>query len=555
MAAAFYVLLLSLFEAFYLRAGLVSLIQWLGSNSDPIAVGITVVYCLAAFYLSTLFVVGMLSSKLPYKIVYFSVFTFALLTEFGYARAIGRFTNGLDIGVALSATGDQQYYAISNFVEPSSLLAILGLAGMLAFTGRKWKATRGPGMLAIVLIGLSLFSIHLAFVNSILFDRRFTANSLTSFFQTSAEYFVYERLSSPVARAMVEAPSTVSPPKNNIVVIFDESVRGDHFSLNGYERKTTPLLDELEKKKLLANFGIAVSGATSSAPSFKAFVTGATPDDIATNGFGTTLGMPTIFQFAKAMGYRTYYIDGQRTDHWWDQAEDAPFLDHYITSIDLTGDYERYVDRGAIDRVGSEERVDLWEVDAKIATTIKDIYSGSTGNFILVYKRGIHIPYQNAYPEKETVWKPAYNWDDYYEIPGPDKVNAVINSYDNSLLYNVESFFRPLANDYSNLPNNTVIAYTSDHGESLYAQGAAGHGGSSRPEATVPLFLIGLKDRPVDTSFKASHANLFTSLLDLMEYPDSLRKHPYAISLLKARGSDSRKRFFNPAGQGKVPFD
>jgi glucan phosphoethanolaminetransferase (alkaline phosphatase superfamily) len=100
------------------------------------------------------------------------------------------------------------------------------------------------------------------------------------------------------------------------------------------------------------------------------------------------------------------------------------------------------------------------------------------------------------------MWKPAYNWDDYYEIPAADKMDAVINSYDNAIRYSVERFFRPLANDYSNLPNNTVIAYTSDHGESLYAHGAAGHGGSSRAEAMVPLFLIGLKDDTIDTSFK-----------------------------------------------------
>jgi hypothetical protein len=39
-----------------------------------------------------------------------------------------------------------------------------------------------------------------------------------------------------------------------------------------------------------------------------------------------------------------------------------------------------------------------------------------------------------------------------------------------------------------------------------------------------------------------------------MQYPETLRR-PYAISLLKAHGSDSKKRFFDPAGQGKVAFD
>ena len=558
MLSAAYVLFLCLFEAIYLRTGFVSLVEWLRADSDALTIAITVIYALGAIYLSFLFVLASLSSKWPYKIIYLAVFAFAILVEYGYSRAIGRFTNGFDVSVAISATGDQRAYAASNFVEPTSFLPIAVLAVMMWVAGAKWKATAGPGVLAAVMIGLAAFSVHLAFVNPILFDRGFTGTSLSSLFLTSAEYSVYEPLSSPVSRETVESPTGVLQPKNNIVVIFDESVRGDHLSLNGYERRTTPFLDDLKQRKLLANFGIAVSGATSSALSYDAFVSGATADDIASKGFLTTKGMPIIFQYAKAMGYRTYYIDGQRTDYWAGGEGDTRFLDHFISSREIVGpnwEHEKFIDRGGIDRIGSDDKVDPWELDARIAETVKDIYSGSTGNFIFVYKRGTHIPYQNAYPENETTWKPAYNWDDYYEIPSGDKLKAVMNSYDNSIRYNIDGFFRSLATDYSNLPNNTVIAYTSDHGESLYAQGAAGHGGRSREEATVPMFMIGLKDRSVDTSFKASHANLFTSLLDLIDYPEEMRKHSYAVSLFKASGSASTKRFFNPDAQGKVPFD
>ena len=558
IASATYVLFLCLFEAFYLRAGFFPLAEWLRGSSDPIAIAITIVYASAAIYLSFLFVLAALSSRWAYKLLYLAVFSFGILVEYGYSRAIGRFTNGFDVGVALSATSEQQHYAAFAFLEPSSFIPILVLVGMIWAAGAKSRAAAGPGVFAAVVIVTALFSIHLAFINPILFDRRFTGTSLNSIFLTSAEYFVYEPLSAPVARATVESPANVAPPRNNIVVIFDESVRGDHLSLNGYERRTTPFLDELERRNLLSNFGVAVSGATSSAPSFYAFVSGATVDEVATHGFAATHGLPTIFQYAKAMGYQTYYIDGQRTDYWGGRPDDTKFLDHFISSRQLVGpdwQYEKYIDRGQVDRIGSENEVEPWELDFKIAETVKDIYTGSAGNFIFIYKRGTHIPYQNAYPERETVWKPAYNWDDYYEIPGADKLNAVVNSYDNSIRYNVDGFFQSLATDYSNLPNNTVIAYTSDHGESLYAQGAAGHGGRSREEAKVPMILIGLKDRVVDTSFKASHANLFTTLLDLIDYPDQMRKHSYAISLFKARASDSRKRFYNPDAQGKVPFE
>ena len=54
-------------------------------------------------------------------------------------------------------------------------------------------------------------------------------------------------------------------------------------------------------------------------------------------------------------------------------------------------------------------------------------------------------------------------------MPPADKIDAVKNSYDNSLRFNLDDFFRNLASDYGRLPNGTVIVYTSDHGESFFA--------------------------------------------------------------------------------------
>jgi hypothetical protein len=47
-----------------------------------------------------------------------------------------------------------------------------------------------------------------------------------------------------------------------------------------------------------------------------------------------------------------------------------------------------------------------------------------------------------------------------------------------------------------------------------------------------------------DTAFKPMHANIFPTVLDLMNYPDNLRQHEYAISLLQAKGTDPGERYF-----------
>jgi glucan phosphoethanolaminetransferase (alkaline phosphatase superfamily) len=105
------------------------------------------------------------------------------------------------------------------------------------------------------------------------------------------------------------------------------------------------------------------------------------------------------------------------------------------------------------------------------------------------------------------------------------------------------------------LPNNTVIVYTGDHGESFFENGKAGHGGETTGEAEVPLFILGMSDARIDVGFKASHHNIFATLLDLMNYPEELRRSEYSKSLLKAKAADSSSRFFNPGPGKKIRFD
>lgn len=72
----------------------------------------------------------------------------------------------------------------------------------------------------------------------------------------------------------------------------------------------------------------------------------------------------------------------------------------------------------------------------------------------------------------------------------------------------------------------------------------------------VPLFMIGKLGNEIDTKFKAAHDNIFATLLDLMNYPEALRNRAYAISLMKAKESDSRERYFvSPESKNKVKFD
>jgi hypothetical protein len=78
-----------------------------------------------------------------------------------------------------------------------------------------------------------------------------------------------------------------------------------------------------------------------------------------------------------------------------------------------------------------------------------------------------------------------------------------------------------------------VILYTSDHGRS-YEDSWRAH--------AVPLMMFGDARPSMDTGYRASHVNIFATLLDLMGFPEEQRPVGYARSLVKARAVDREAR-------------
>ena len=54
-----------------------------------------------------------------------------------------------------------------------------------------------------------------------------------------------------------------------------------------------------------------------------------------------------------------------------------------------------------------KEGLKQWQIDEHIAEMVNKIFTSSTGNFIFIYKRGCHFPYEKNFPPSDTVWQPA----------------------------------------------------------------------------------------------------------------------------------------------------
>lgn len=483
------------------------------------------------------------TSNYKFRLIYWLIFCLAIFSEYSYQNAFQRFSNLEDMENAfIAADFSIKLNAISIYFNWLAIIPCLFYGSLLFFakpqTNKTWRY-----LLLNLIIFTSFFSFTAYYTRNI-----FHTISLDAGYRTLISFPVNWYLGStnqpPLSlfynadREKIDYISQVSPT-NNIVFIVDESVRGDHLSLNGYQRKTTPFLEELNQQGVLKNWGIAVSGTTCSKTSNNLLLTGL--NDLPDKNF-RIYQMPTIFQFAKSMNYKTYSFDGQVSQIWNGKPSDLQTIDERITSTDFS-DKKTY------------------EIDAEIARRVKEITEKSVGNFIWITKYGVHKPYQNSYPNTEKTWSPTINNDDFSSIYAK-QINAEFlqNDYDNAILYNSETFFKNLIGETIN--PNTIIVYTSDHGQTLMKNGeTVSHCSNTKNEANVPLFIISKNLGEVDTNFRASHNNLFATLLDLMKFPDEKRSFAYSISLLKATETDSRPRFYyfgdlHGRGQGgSVKFD
>jgi glucan phosphoethanolaminetransferase (alkaline phosphatase superfamily) len=479
------------------------------------------------FCLLWTFVYLSLISVRAVKPFYYLFFLLLTLYEYTYQDLFGRFSTIQDLSLAFITTSTQSIDAIVSYTSYAAVMPCGAYLILLLLINSDRRISVKRSLVSLAIFIVVTFGFNLAmwkFAPTFYFYESVT-NAFGAGNRTLFGYAFAKTLYTKTIRESVENPGSNTKPRNNIILILDESVRGDHLSLNGYSRPTTPFLVELEKRKFLKNWGIAVSSSTRSFESFQYIMTGLSPNGD-TGADYKVEQLPTLFQFAKAMNYRTYYFDGQLDKFWGGDSGDLEFIDIFLS-------------KKFFEPVGAAK----WEIDDRIAVKVRETTANSTGNFIVVFKRGNHTPYNSNFPEAAAVWLPTS--ETYAQSVFDSDRETFVNTYDNALRYNLDGFFRTLLTDKENLPNDTVVLYTSDHGQTLNENGEKySHGGDTKTQAIVPLFIIGNIEKEVDTGFKASHANIFATILDLMKFPEDKRKRKYSISLLNAKGADSIVRYF-----------
>ena len=286
--------------------------------------------------------------------------------------------------------------------------------------------------------------------------------------------------------------TTANKPHKLVIMVVGEAVRADHFSLNGYQKETNPLLE----KENIINFSNFSSCGTS-----------------------TAVSVPCMFSVYDKSNYS--YKKGISTqnvldvlDHtkqvsilWRDNNSNSKGVavrlayEDYKNAKNNTICNEECRDEGML--VGLDEYIEQHSQ--------KDI-------LIVLHQMGNHGPaYYKRYPKEFEKFKPVCKTNQLEECSQEE----ISNAYDNAILYSDYFLSKTikLLKKYKKL--DTSLIYISDHGESLGENGLYLHGlpyfmaPDAQTHVGAFMWFGDDKHKSIDANQQYSQDNLFHTLLGI----------------------------------------
>lgn len=429
--------------------------------------------------------------------------------------------------------------------------AALGLIALLLPSSKSLDVNRARLLLPVFLV-LTLFI-------GILFVREGEGTKAMPVQLTPLAYSLVvltEKLLSPMP---VNMPKVLASKKQqafsgDIVVVMDESVRGDFLDINHQGGVYTSLKD---RSISIVNFGIAASATNCSDTSNLSLRRGVSKG----NYLKDKDHNPSLWQFAKKAGYRTAYLDAQLT---------GGRLGNHMSESE-----RNYID---IFYQVSDSVDGVMNKDLQVAKQLHGLLNNSTRDFIYINKMGAHFPYEGKYPQSEMIYKPVMESNQFQksypepgELPHPNDYSKLmrlkfINSYKNALTWNIASFFQELTSEPKKQPY--VLLYTSDHGQSFHDDGREGYGThcsishTDPEEGIVPLIVMsnehvildGFKSAAALNFNKVSHFNIAPTLYHLMGFnpKDGITTEKTMFEILNKKDQKFLSKYFVRFGSDPI---
>ena len=324
-----------------------------------------------------------------------------------------------------------------------------------------------------------------------------------------------------------------SAPPNILFVIID-TLRADHLSCYGYERTTTPNIDNLARQGVL--FESAISTSSYTAPSHASLLTGRYPHEHGVQWItrrpvldGRYLTLPEALQ---ARGYRTAAFSANR--FWFTREQGfgqgfSRFEDTFRSPVQMAMRtvYGQQIEDNIIKRVAEDYpwRTLASGINRSALHWIKQ--DSSRPFFAFLNYFDVHDPYfppgsyRGKYSARENPGGIVNSYQNRFNPEmTPQQVQEEIDAYDGAISY-VDDHLARLLTQIRDLGagDNLLVIITSDHGEAFGEHGTFLHPNSVyREEVHVPLVLWQPGRMPVEArvSQPVSIAALPATVMELI---------------------------------------
>lgn len=311
----------------------------------------------------------------------------------------------------------------------------------------------------------------------------------------------------PVRRALREKRqlarvSKVSPVPNVLVIIVD-ALRADHLSNYGYGRGTSPNLTTLAGEGVV--FQNAIAAASWTLPSHASILTGQLPHQTGADrpdGY-VDQSLPTLAEVFRDRGYRTAAISA----NWWFFARRLGFDRGFIHFEDFDSI------TSAIAQTNLGERLQNVLLKLKILRTamgheraqrinegmLRWLDKGSGPFFVVANYMDVHEPYLpplECFHRFSRLARPAgavFIGNPRLDQLSQPEIQNEMDAYDASIYCLDGQIARLLQGlQQRHLLHNTIVVFTSDHGDGFGDHGLMSHGNSLYRELIhVPLIMVG----------------------------------------------------------------
>jgi len=325
-----------------------------------------------------------------------------------------------------------------------------------------------------------------------------------------------------------DPPNAFDGPGLRLVLLVSlDTLRPDHLSLYGYERETSPYLEELASESTV--FRNAYAHVAFTLMSHASMLSSLLPDAHGvTHERRLSERVPLLAEVLAAKGYATYGFYGS---DW----------------LDPRFGFARGFDRWEFNHHGSETHEESLEV-------LDEIAESGTPSLLFLHFHDVHcgpldqpgLPLYPSHPDFRDRFLPHPDVDPARHLAGDiyhDRVELseeerqnVIAQYDGGILY-VDTVLRDLTGRLKELElyDETLLIVTSDHGESLGHEGTFfGHGEFWEEGLRVPLLVKLPESAPDRARWTGAEVDLRVQTIDIaptilrvagLESPDTFQGH------------------------------